>query len=438
MDAPAILAKVRDGEPLDREEIDYFAQGLADGKITDSQAAAFAMAVCLNGLSERERIDLTLAMRDTGKVQQWELPGPVLDKHSTGGVGDNVSLVLASALAVCGAYVPMISGRGLGHTGGTLDKLDAIPGYRTIVSEDELARVVGSTGCAIVGAGEGIAPADKRLYAIRDVTGTVESIDLITASILSKKLAAGLEGLVLDVKLGNGAFLTDPEQAEALARSLVDGANGAGCKTSALLTDMNEPLARAAGNALETKNAIELLTGAREDSRLREVTLALGGVLLELGGLVENAQAGEEKLAGVLEDGSAAERFAQMVSELGGPNDLVDNPDAHLPEAPCVCDLPAGGSGFLSTVDVRALGHAVVQLGGGRLKQDDELDLSVGLDRIARVGQPLEPDVPLLRIHARDRESAERVGDSIRNAFVLSEDPPEVSRLLGSRIDSNP
>jgi len=438
MNAPAILAKVRDGEPLAREEINFFAQGLADGKVSDSQAAAFAMAVCLNGLSERERVDLTLAMRDTGKVQQWDLPGPVLDKHSTGGVGDNVSLVLAPALAVCGACVPMISGRGLGHTGGTLDKLDAIPGYRTAVPEEELARVVESTGCAIVGAGEGIAPADKRLYSIRDVTATVESVDLITASILSKKLAAGLEGLVLDVKFGNGAFLTDPEQAEDLARSLVDGANGAGCKTPALLTDMNEPLARAAGNALETKNAIGLLTGAQDDPRLREVTLALGGVLLEIGGLAENAQSGEQKIARALEDGSAAERFGQMVSELGGPNDLLENPDAHLSEAPCIVDLPAGASGFASAIDARALGHAVVQLGGGRLRQDDELDFSVGLDRIARVGQALEPDTPLLRIHARDRESADRIGVSVRNAFVLSEDPSELSPLVGSRIDSNP
>lgn len=436
MDAPAILAKVRDGEPLDREEIVYFAQGLASGKVTDSQAAAFAMAVCLNGLSERERVDLTLAMRDTGKVQQWDLPGPVLDKHSTGGVGDNVSLVLAPALAACGAYVPMISGRGLGHTGGTLDKLEAIPGYRTALSEEELAQVVRSAGCAIIGAGEGIAPADKRLYAIRDVTGTVESIDLITASILSKKLAAGLEGLVLDVKLGNGAFLTDPEEAEGLARSLVDGANGAGCKTSALLTDMNEPLARAAGNALETKNAIGLLTGTGEYDRLRGVTLALGGILLELGGLAGNAREGEEKISGVLEDGSAAERFAQMVSALGGPNDLLENPDVHMPEASFVCDLTAGGSGFVSSVDVRALGHAVVQLGGGRLRQDDELDLSVGLDRVVRIGQALESDTPLLRIHARDRESADRAGETIRNAFVLSENPPEVSPLVGSRIDS--
>jgi thymidine phosphorylase len=436
MDAPAILVKVRDGEPLDREEIDYFARGLADGKVTDSQAAAFAMAVCLKGLSERERVDLTLAMRDTGKVQRWDLPGPVLDKHSTGGVGDNVSLVLAPALAVCGAYVPMISGRGLGHTGGTLDKLDAIPGYRTAVSEEELARVVRLAGCAIVGAGEGIAPADKRLYSIRDVTATVESIDLITASILSKKLAAGLEGLVLDVKFGNGAFLADPGQAEALARSLVDGANGAGCKTAALLTDMNEPLARAAGNALETKNAIELLTGAQDDSRLREVTVALGGVLLELGGLVGNAREGEGKIARVLEDGSAAERFGQMVSELGGPNDLLDNPDAHLTEASFVFDLPADRKGFVSKVDVRALGNAVVQLGGGRLRQDDQLDLSVGLDRMARVGQFLAPDTPLLRVHARDEKSAHRVAETIRTAFEVSEDPPEVSSLLGSRIDS--
>jgi len=261
---------------------------------------------------------------------------------------------------------------------------------------------------------------------------------LITASILSKKLAAGLEGLVLDVKFGNGAFLTDPGQAEDLARSLVDGANGAGCKTSALLTDMNEPLARAAGNALETKNAIGLLTGAQDDPRLREVTLALGGVLLEIGGLAENAQSGEQKIARVLEDGSAAERFGQMVSELGGPNDLLENPDAHLSEAPCIVDLPAGASGFASAIDARALGHAVVQLGGGRLRQDDELDLSVGLDRIARVGQALEPDTPLLRIHARNRESADRIGVSVRNAFVLSEDPPELSPLVGSRIDSNP
>ena len=437
MDAPSILAKVRDGNPLDRSELVFFAGGLADGTVTDSQGAAFAMAVLLNGLSDRERVELTLAMRDTGKVQKWDLPGPVLDKHSTGGVGDNVSLVLAPALAACGAYVPMISGRGLGHTGGTLDKLEAIPGYRTALSEEELAEVVKSVGCAIIGAGEGIAPADKRLYAIRDVTATVESVDLITASILSKKLAAGLEGLVLDVKTGNGAFLTEPEQAASLARSLVSGANGAGCKTSALLTDMSEPLARAAGNALETASAVDLLSGRGDDARLRAVTLALGGALLELGGLAANSEEGEARIVSVLEDGRAAECFGRMVCALGGPTDFMDNPDAYLPSSPCQFDLAAKSGGVVSQIKTRALGLAVVHLGGGRLRQDDELDLSVGLDRIAEIGQTVEPGDPLLRIHAKDAESARQVATELEDAFLVSEEAPAVPALIGSRISSN-
>jgi len=292
MNIPLILSKVRDGVVLSTGELSEFARGLVSGDISDAQAGAFAMAVCVHGLSEEERVGLTLAMRDSGNVQQWDLPGPVLDKHSTGGIGDNVSLILAPALAACGAYIPMISGRGLGHTGGTLDKLESIPGYRTLLPEEEFQKIVADVGCAIVGAGQGIAPADKRLYAIRDVTSTVESIDLITASILSKKLAAGLEGLILDVKVGNGAFINDPVEAKRLARSLVDGANGAGCKTSALLTDMEQPLARAAGNALECRNALEFLNGVNQDPRLREVTLSLGGELLCLGGLVERFESG--------------------------------------------------------------------------------------------------------------------------------------------------
>jgi len=290
MNIAAILSKVRDGITLNREELQGFAQGLATGEVSDAQAGAFAMAVCVNGLSERECIELTLGMRDSGKVQKWNLPGPVLDKHSTGGIGDNVSLILAPALAACGAYVPLISGRGLGHTGGTLDKLESIPGYRTSISEDNFQKIVSDVGCAIVGAGEGIAPADKRLYAIRDITSTVESIDLITASILSKKLAAGLEGLVLDVKVGNGAFISDPADARKLGRSLVNGANGAGCKTAALLTDMEQPLAPVAGNSLEIKNALEFLCGSKDFPRLRAVTEGLGGQLLTLGGLVGDAK----------------------------------------------------------------------------------------------------------------------------------------------------
>ena len=288
MSISVFLAKVREQVPLNKSEIEEFSAGLADGSVSDAQAAAFAMAVCLQGLSEQERVDLTLAMRDTGNVRNWDLSGPVIDKHSTGGIGDNVSLVLAPMLAACGAYVPMVSGRGLGHTGGTLDKLESIPGYRTQISGDKFEQVVADVGCAIVSAGEGIAPADKRLYAIRDLTGTVESIDLITSSILSKKLSAGLQSLVLDVKVGSGAFMQDIEKARELAGALVSVANGAGCKTTALLTNMNESLAESAGNALEVRSALSILKAEPGDDRLREVTLSLGASLLVTAGLVDD------------------------------------------------------------------------------------------------------------------------------------------------------
>ena len=419
MNIPLILSKVRDGVVLSTGELSEFARGLVSGDISDAQAGAFAMAVCVHGLSEEERVGLTLAMRDSGNVQQWDLPGPVLDKHSTGGIGDNVSLILAPALAACGAYIPMISGRGLGHTGGTLDKLESIPGYRTLLPEEEFQKIVADVGCAIVGAGQGIAPADKRLYAIRDVTSTVESIDLITASILSKKLAAGLEGLILDVKVGNGAFINDPVEAKRLARSLVDGANGAGCKTSALLTDMEQPLARAAGNALECRNALEFLNGVNQDPRLREVTLSLGGELLCLGGLVENSSQGETQINQVIDSGQATERFAQMVSALGGPHDLVENYSCHLPEAPFLYDLVAKENGFISGIDLRAVGQVVIELGGGRKQQDDILDLSVGLDQIAGLGQAVQSGDLLCRIHAKDEESVHSVSKNLLSAFTI-------------------
>jgi thymidine phosphorylase len=416
-----------------------FAQGLASGDVSDSQAGAFAMAVCVNGLTENERIGLTLAMRDSGKVQEWNLPGPVLDKHSTGGLGDNVSLILAPALAACGAYIPMISGRGLGHTGGTLDKLEAIPGYQTSVSEDDFQNIVAKVGCAIVGAGEGIAPADKRLYAIRDITSTVESIDLITASILSKKLAAGLEGLVLDVKIGNGAFISDPSDARTLARSLVNGAKGTGCKTAALLTDMEQPLAPVAGNALECRNAIEFLNGLNQDSRLREVVLSLGGELLWLGGLVEDSSQGEIKIDQAIASGNATERFAQMVSALGGPNDLVENYSSHLPTAPIVYDLVVKENGFISEIDLRAVGQVVIELGGGRKQQDDILDLSVGLDQIVGLGQAVQQGDLLCRIHAKDEDSMHSVSKNLLSAFTIGEskiNPCRCPWLANSLINS--
>ena len=317
MEARLIIARLRDGHALTKDECVWFAGGLADGTVTDAQAGAFAMAVFLNGMGGEGRVALTEAMRDSGDVLGWDLPGPLLDKHSTGGIGDSVSLLLAPALAACGAYVPMISGRGLGHTGGTLDKLEAIDGYRVDVSEERLRRIVRDNGCAIVGATGRIAPADKRLYLIRDITGTVESIDLITASILSKKLAAGLEGLVLDVKCGSGAFMKSPEDARALAQSLVDTSNGAGCPTLAMLTEMEQPLARTAGNALEVAEVLRVLTGQGESQRLMDLTLALGGALLQLGGLSDTAEQGSAKIEESFSNGEAAERFGRMVSMLG-------------------------------------------------------------------------------------------------------------------------
>ena len=312
-DARQIIATIRDGRQPSPEALRWFASGLASGEVTDAQAGAFAMAVLLKGLSEEGRVALTKGMRDSGKVMAWDLPGPVVDKHSTGGIGDCTSLLLAPALAVCGAYVPMISGRGLGHTGGTLDKLEAIPGFRTGLTESALRTQMTEVRCAIVAAGGDLAPADKRLYAIRDVSGTVESIDLITASILSKKLAAGLEALVLDVKCGSGAFMKTPDRAEALARSLVRTAQGAGCMTSALITDMSQPLATAAGNALEVIEVMETLTGTSVNVALRDVTVALGGELLALAGLASDAEDGAGRIAEALESGAAAECFGRMV-----------------------------------------------------------------------------------------------------------------------------
>jgi len=430
MGIPNILTKVRDRVPLEKTELEEFSNGLADGSVSDAQGAAFAMAVCLHGLSERERVDLTLAMRDTGHVQQWDLSGPIIDKHSTGGIGDNVSLVLAPMLAACGAYVPMVSGRGLGHTGGTLDKLESIPGYRTQVSGEEFERVVSDVGCAIVGAGKGIAPADKRLYAIRDLTGTVESVDLITSSILSKKLAAGLKSLVLDVKVGSGAFMQKMEDARELAHSLVSVANGAGCKTTALLTDMNQSLAGAAGNSLEVISALSVLKDEPEEKRLYEVSLALGVDLLVSSGIVASESMARERLTDSLSSGKAAEIFGKMVGALGGPNDFIERADEYLPKAQKIGDFPSPSGGYLQSVNGRILGQAVIELGGGRKQADDALDLSVGLDHFVRIGEQVSRGDSLLRIHASCDRDLERVKTLLSDAFEFSENPVDSKPLV--------
>ena len=434
MDARHIVAGLRDGQGATAEELSWFAQGLADGRVSDAQAGAFAMAVLLKGLSPKARTDLTLAMRDSGETLQWQMDGPVIDKHSTGGVGDCVSLVLAPALAACGAYVPMISGRGLGHTGGTLDKLEAIPGLRTGLSEGQMRKVVDLAGCAIVGATGQVAPADKRLYAVRDVTATVESLDLITASILSKKLAAGLEGLVLDVKLGSGAFMKDLDHARALARALVDTANAAGCRTSAVISDMSQPLAPALGNGLEVASAMRVLTGGA-DGPLSGLTAALGGLALYNAGLSTSLEDGAKAISAAITDGRAADRFGQMVAAMGGPVRFVEDWRRFLPEATVIREFNADQPGYIAAMDGEAMGLAVIALGGGRQVETDLVDPSVGLSDVLPLGTAVSAGQPLLRIHAARSEHADRAETILRRAITIRDAAPDLPPLVHERVE---
>ena len=432
-DARAIIAKLRKRQTPTRDDLNWFARGLADQSVTDAQAGAFAMAVCLNGLGDVGRVALTMAMRDSGRVLEWDLDGPVLDKHSTGGIGDCVSLVLAPALAACGAFVPMISGRGLGHTGGTLDKLSAIPGLSTQMDADQLRDVVARTGCVIVGASADIAPADKRLYAVRDVTSTVESLDLITASILSKKLAGGLDGLVLDVKAGSGAFMKDRQAATDLAEALVRTANAAGCKTTALITDMSQPVAPALGNALEVAEAMKVLTGQTK-GKLVEMCASLGGVLLANAGMVEDVQIGADAIAAAIAEGHAAERFGAMVAAMGGPVQFVESWSRVLPEATVIREVAAPASGYVSAMDGEALGLAVVDLGGGRKVEGDALNLAVGLSDVIRIGTQVSRGQPLAVVHAGRAADADRAETALRAAITITQAPAERPDLILDRI----
>ncbi len=429
-----IIATLRAGDTPPRDALAWFAQGLADGAVSDAQAGAFAMAVCLNGLTDEGRVALTLGMRDSGQVLGWDLDGPVLDKHSTGGVGDCVSLVLAPALAACGAFVPMISGRGLGHTGGTLDKLEAIPGVNVNLDAAQFHDVVTGAGCAIVSATANIAPADKRLYAIRDVTATVESLDLITASILSKKLAGGLEGLVLDVKVGSGAFMKDMTAARALAEALTQTANAAGCRTSALITDMNQPLAPSLGNALEVSEVMAVLTAGDVDAPLSQISAALGGVLLAGAGLAADADAGAAQIVQAIRSGHAAERFGKMVAAMGGPVHFVENHARFLPEATVIREVTASKSGILRAIDGEALGRVVVALGGGRAVESDVVDPAVGLSGVLRLGDKVTKGQPLAVIHATRPDQADRAEAAVRAAFTLGTQAVKTPALIHARV----
>ena len=417
-----IIRKKRDKQALSQAEIAEFVRGIADGSVSEGQVAAFAMAVYFNDMSLEERVALTLAQRDSGQVLAWQalnLPGPVIDKHSTGGVGDLTSLLLGPMVAACGGYVPMISGRGLGHTGGTLDKLASIPGYNVIPETRAFQRVVKDIGVAIIGQTAELAPADKRIYAIRDVTATVESVAMITASILSKKLAAGLSGLVMDVKVGSGAFMPTYDKSLELARSIVDVGNGAGMTTSAVLTDMNQSLAPCAGNALEVHCAIDYLTGRSRPARLHEVTVALAARMLVIGGLADSDVQARIKLNQVLDSGAAAERFARMVVALGGPADLLEVPGRHLAQAPVTLQVAALHTGVIDRIDCRGLGLAVVGLGGGRRRPDDSIDYAVGLTDLAELGRRVEAGQPIALIHARDSQAALSAAKAVQSAYKI-------------------
>ncbi len=425
-----IIAHKRDRLRLPPEEVSALVAGIADGSVSEAQAAAFAMAVLLNGMSPDETVALTLAMRDSGSTLAWDLPGPVIGKHSTGGIGDKVSLVLGPVLAACGAYVPKISGRGLGHTGGTLDKLEAITGYQIRPDEARFRQVVADAGCAIVGSSEAIAPADRRLYAVRDVTATVESVPLLTSSILAKQLAVGVQGLVMDVKVGSGAFLPSLGVARELGQSLVEVAVGSGLPCRALLTDMSQCLGRTAGNALEVAEAIALLKGEPVDWRLEEVVVALAATGLVLAGADSDEERAAERVQQALASGHAAERFARMVAGLGGPSDLVDRPQALLPTAPVVQAIHAERGGVVAGIDARALGWSVVELGGGRQRTSDAVDHRVGLAEVAGHGDTIDEATPLAVVHAANEVAAAQAGDRVRRAFIIADEAPPAPELI--------
>ena len=419
-----IIRTKRDGNSLNDAQIDDFVNGLADGSIPAEQVSALAMAVFINGMSFEEAGRLTLGMANSGAVLDWTaeaFDGPIVDKHSTGGVGDKVSFLLAPIAAACGCYVPMISGRGLGHTGGTVDKIECIPGYQSMPDTALFKQVVKSVGCAVIGQTAEFAPADKRLYAIRDVTATVDSVPLITASILAKKIAGGLDGLVMDVKVGSGAFMPTVERASELAESIIGTAAQAGLKTHAILTDMNEVLGDTAGNALEIVESIRYLKDEYRESRLNQVTLSLCAEMLVLSGVEQDIERAMRRVEEAVTSGRAAEKFGQMIAGLGGPVDFIDHYENYLPVAPIIQPVYPLSSGVLSTVDAIQMGNAIIELGGGRRVMGDALDLAVGLTDIAHIGDTVDKSRPLAVIHGASDAKVQAAATIIQNACAVSE-----------------
>ena len=430
-----IVRAKRDGEPLSDAQIGAMVAALADRSMAVEHAAALAMAIYLNGMDARETAALTLAMARSGAVIDWraeDLPGPAMDKHSTGGVGDKVSFLLAPIVAACGGYVPMVAGRGLGHTGGTIDKLSAIPGYDAFCGLDRFRQVVRAAGCAIIGQTPDVAPADGLMYAIRDATATIESTPLIVASILSKKAAAGVQALVMDIKTGSGAFMRDEADAWALGDAITAAARQMGMAATALVTDMNQVLGRAAGNALELRESIDHLTGAARDARLHAVTIALCAEMLVLGGIATDGAEARARCEDALASGRAAEAFQRMVAMQGGPADLVDRPGQHLAEAALVREV-AAPEGFIESIDARAIGEAIIALKGGRLRIDDAIDVSTGFSAVAGVGEAVGAGRPLALVHAASEDDAERAIALFQKACIVGPEAPRPAALIRRR-----
>ena len=417
-----IIRKKRDNKTLTEDEIKSFVLGLTEGSFSDSQIASMSMAILINDMSKEETIWLTNAMTNSGDKLNWQEivdSELVCDKHSTGGVGDKVSLILAPILAACGMYVPMISGRGLGHTGGTLDKFDAIPGYNTQPSVDIFRKVVKDVGCAIIGQTSNLAPADKKLYSIRDTVSTVESIPLITSSILSKKIASGLKSLILDVKVGNGSFNRTKDIAINLANSLVSVAKEAGLQCQAILTDMNQVLGWNAGHALEIKECAEYLTNIKKNTRLEKITNELIASILMMEKKIDR-QAAYEKINQVVSNGKAAEKFNKMVHALGGPDNFLEKYNSHLPSSSYVGEIKANKIGSIHSIETRKLGLTLIELGGGRKQINDKIDYTVGYENVISVGDNVDTSTPLLKVHASSQSDFNKVKNEIEKCFVIS------------------
>ena len=419
-----IIRKKRDNISLTEKEIKMFVTGLTNNSFSDAQIAAMSMAIFHNGMTEKETVWLTHAMKNSGDTLEWKDvvdSDLVCDKHSTGGVGDKTSLILAPILAACDLFVPMISGRGLGHTGGTLDKLDSIPGYNTKPNIDLFQKVVKKVGCAIIGQTSNLAPADKKLYAIRDIVGTVESLPLITSSILSKKISSGLKTLVLDVKIGNGSFNSTLEIAKNLANSLVSIAKGAGLNCEAILTDMNQVLGRTAGHSLEVKECIEYLVSKKRDSRLEIVTNELASSCLMMIKKISKEES-IKLINRVLDNGKAAEQFEKMIYALGGSNSFLSTYKNELSNNMYIEDINLGKQGWIKEVDTRELGLILIELGGGRKQINDKINYHVGYDNILGVGNYISSTTPVLNVSANSKDDFDKVKNSIINCFVISDE----------------